>query len=62
MERGLAQEKVARALGVSQKTMSDWELGNKLPHKSNRMALARFYEKPEEWLFEEDLAYVTTDV
>lgn len=64
-ELGMTQEKVARGLGVTQNTLSAWENGKKVPQRSNRMALARLYGKPIEWLFEgeeEAISYVTADV
>lgn len=53
----MSQEEASRKIGVTQHSMSAWELGKKVPHKSNKLALARLYGKPVEWLFEEEGEY-----
>ena len=43
MERGMTQEFVAEALGVSRQAVSKWETGAAEPSTSNLLALARLY-------------------
>ena len=41
--RGMTQEQVAEAVGVSRQAVSKWENGTAEPSTSNLLALARFY-------------------
>lgn len=43
VERGMTQEFVAEALGVSRQAVSKWETGAAEPSTSNLLALARLY-------------------
>ena len=43
VERGMTQEFVAEALGVSRQVVSKWETGAAEPSTSNLLALARLY-------------------
>lgn len=51
-ESGLSQGEVAELLGVTQNTVSMWELGKKYPRKRNRAEIVSLYGKSEAELFE----------
>lgn len=52
-ESGLSQGEIAELLGVTQNTVSMWELGKKYPRKRNRAKIASLYGKSEAELFGE---------
>ena len=47
-ERGLSQEALAEALGVSRQAVTKWEDGSALPSTANLLALADFFSVPLE--------------
>lgn len=47
-ERGLSQETLAEALGVSRQAVTKWEDGSALPSTANLLALADFFGVPLE--------------
>ena len=47
-ERGLSQEALAEALGVSRQAVTKWEDGSALPSTANLLALADFFAVPLE--------------
>lgn len=51
-ERGLSQQKLAEAVGVSRQTINAIETGRYLPSLPLAFALARFFETTIEGLFE----------
>lgn len=42
--RGLSQEELAEAVGVSRQTISKWEMGRAVPDTTNIIELSRFFE------------------
>ena len=52
--RGLRQEDLAKALGVSRQTVNAIETGRYLPSLPLAFALARFFGRPVEELFHGD--------
>ena len=48
--RGLTQEELAEALGVSRQAVSKWETGAADPSTSNLLALAKLFGAPAEEL------------
>lgn len=55
-DKGLTQIEVAEELNVSRQAVSKWEVGDTVPSTSNLKYLARLYEVPLEYLFNEDAA------
>ncbi len=55
-EKGLTQIEVAEELNVSRQAVSKWEVGDTVPSTANLKYLARLYEVPLEYLFDEDAA------
>lgn len=55
-EKGLTQIEVAEELNVSRQAVSKWEVGDTVPSTANLKYLARLYEVPLEYLFNEDAA------
>lgn len=53
MERGMTQEFVAEALGVSRQAVSKWESGRSDPSTTNLLALAKLFGVPPEELLRE---------
>jgi len=51
-ERGLSQQGLAEAVGVSRQTINAIETGRYLPSLPLAFALARFFDTPIEGLFE----------
>ena len=51
-ERGLSQQKLAEAVGVSRQTINAIETGRYMPSLPLAFALARFFETSIEGLFE----------
>ena len=49
--RGLSQEKLARAMGVSRQTINAIETGRYTPSLPLALALARFFGRPVEEVF-----------
>lgn len=45
-ERGLSQEALAEALGVSRQAVTKWEDGSALPSTANLLSLADFFGVP----------------
>lgn len=54
LARGLRQEDLARELKVSRQTINAIEAGRYLPSLPLAFALARFFERPVEELFQGD--------
>ena len=54
LARGLRQEDLAHALGVSRQTINAIETGRYLPSLPLALALARFFGTPVEGLFHAD--------
>ena len=46
---------LAKALDVSQSSVSQWQLGQKTPSKNNMIKLANFFRVPIEYFFNDDL-------
>jgi transcriptional regulator with XRE-family HTH domain len=55
-DKGLTQIEVAEELNVSRQAVSKWEVGDTVPSTANLKYLARLYEVPLEYLFNEDAA------
>lgn len=55
-DKGLTQIEVAEELNVSRQAVSKWEVGDTIPSTANLKYLARLYEVPLEYLFNEDAA------
>ena len=55
-DKGLTQIEVAEELNVSRQAVSKWEVGDTVPSTGNLKYLARLYEVPLEYLFDEDAA------
>lgn len=55
-DKGLTQIEVAEELNVSRQAVSKWEVGDTVPSTANLKYLARLYEVPLEYLFDEDAA------
>ena len=53
-DKGLTQIEVAEELNVSRQAVSKWEVGDTVPSTANLKYLARLYEVPLEYLFDED--------
>lgn len=53
-DKGLTQIEVAEELNVSRQAVSKWEVGDTVPSTGNLKYLARLYEVPLEYLFNED--------
>jgi len=53
-DKGLTQIEVAEELNVSRQAVSKWEVGDTVPSTANLKYLARLYEVPLEYLFNED--------
>ena len=51
-ERGLTQEELATALGISRQAVSKWEKGQAVPSADNLLALSRVYEMTVEELYQ----------
>lgn len=51
----LTQEAVAEIIGVSAKTISDWETGRTMPDIRNLLSLARLYHLPLNTILGKDL-------
>lgn len=51
-EAGVRSEDVARELGVSLRTYTYWRQGRE-PKPAQRMAVARYFNKPLAWFFED---------
>jgi len=49
-EKGVTQEQLARAVGVSKPAVSKWETGTADPSTSNLLALAKLFGVPAEEL------------
>lgn len=61
LERGLAQDDVARALGVRPLSYGRWERDQQHPGLENRIALARFFEVDIAQLTDADTAQQLDD-
>lgn len=55
-DKGLTQIEVAEELNASRQAVSKWEVGDTVPSTANLKYLARLYEVPLEYLFNEDAA------
>lgn len=51
-EAKLTNEEAARALGVGLRSYQNWRAGRE-PRMAQRIRVARFYDKPLSWFFEE---------
>lgn len=51
-ERNMTQEKLARELGVSNRTVQAWCLGQTFPQPRSRADLARVLKLPEDWFLQ----------
>ncbi len=58
-EKGMSQEKLAEALGVSGKSVSGWEAGDFLPDSSNIISMSRIFGVTTDYLLIDDVE--TTD-
>ena len=54
--RGIDQKEMARALGVTQPTISDWENGRKSPSVANMEKLANYFGVSTDYLLERETA------
>lgn len=45
-EKGLSQQELAEALGVSRQAVSRWEVGTDIPTMKNLLALSRLFDVP----------------
>lgn len=54
-EAQLTNEQAARGIGVNLRTYQNWRAGME-PRTQYRFAVARFYEKPLSWFFENEAA------
>ena len=52
-EKGLSQSELAEQLGVAINTVSQWELGNRMPEKKTITQIARFFDVLESFLLGE---------
>lgn len=50
MEKGLSQQTLAKAIGVSQKAVDYWERGVNEPKASYIIALAKFFDVSTDYL------------
>lgn len=53
VKKQLTQQEVAKSIGVSQNTISNYERNSRLPKKRNLVKLAEFYGVTEEEITEE---------
>lgn len=49
-QRGITQEQLAFALGVSSRAIKYWEHGSRTPSVSSLLALAHYFKVSPEWL------------
>lgn len=49
-QRGVTQEQLAFALGVSSRAVKYWEHGTRTPSVSSLLALAHYFNVSPEWL------------
>lgn len=52
IQRGVSQEALARALGVSRQSVIWWETGHCIPSAGNIMKLAAYFNMPVEKMME----------
>lgn len=56
-KKGVSQTTLAEDLGVSQKTISSWEVGRTIPKASQMQYLEDYFEVPKEIIFFEAFNY-----
>ena len=52
--RGMSQEALAEALGVSRQAVSRWEVGSALPDASNLLQLSRLFGVSADYLLNDE--------
>lgn len=50
-QRGLTQEDVATAIGVSPSAYSQYETGDKVPRDDTKVAIAKFFKRSVQFIF-----------
>lgn len=58
-EKGISQEQLAAALGVSRQAVSKWELGESLPDTEKILQLAKMFHVSTDYLLDEEKEYDT---
>lgn len=58
-ESGITMVELARVIGMSQATISEWEKGNKFPRAGALQGLARYFDVPMEYFFKEKVFLMT---
>jgi putative transcriptional regulator len=53
-ERGLSQAELAQAVNVSRQTINSIETGRYIPSLPLALALARYFDRPVEGVFDDD--------
>ncbi|MEL4106330.1 helix-turn-helix domain-containing protein [Oscillospiraceae bacterium WX1] len=51
--RGMTPYKLAKDIGMSQSSLSEWKRGNSIPKHEKLVKIARYFDVPVAWLTEE---------
>ncbi|UOO37242.1 helix-turn-helix transcriptional regulator [Oscillospiraceae bacterium CM] len=51
--RGMTPYKLAKDVGMSQSSLSEWKRGNSIPKHEKLVKIARYFDVPVDWLTEE---------
>lgn len=61
LRRGLTQQAVAEQLDVSRQAISRWETGSAAPTRDKMQAIARLYDVPLSYLYDDDAVLATAE-